>query len=78
MTGQGEEQRHDQYEDAPEDDIPLHRKQPFGSGLKRKRVVFVPASSASLDSTEERIKQTPSRSISDLYRSLVLPAGTVS
>lgn len=73
MTGQGEEQRHDQYEDAPEDDIPLHRKQPFGSGLKRKRVVFVPASSASLDSTEERIKQTPSRSISDLYRSLVLP-----
>ncbi|KFA63630.1 hypothetical protein S40285_03168 [Stachybotrys chlorohalonatus IBT 40285] len=29
------------YDD--EDDVPLHRKQPFGAGLKRKRVEFVPA-----------------------------------
>ncbi|KEY68103.1 hypothetical protein S7711_05513 [Stachybotrys chartarum IBT 7711] len=29
------------YDD--EEDVPLHRKQPFGAGLKRKRVEFVPA-----------------------------------
>lgn len=29
--------------DEEDDDVPLHRKKPFGAGLKRKRVEFVPA-----------------------------------
>ncbi|KAI1386442.1 uncharacterized protein F4822DRAFT_410084 [Hypoxylon trugodes] len=57
----------------PEYDIPLQDKRPFGSGLKRKRVVFVPASSGNLNTTEETSPAKPSQSISDLYLSIVLP-----
>ncbi|KAI1142379.1 hypothetical protein F5Y05DRAFT_224609 [Hypoxylon sp. FL0543] len=60
----------------PEYDIPLQDKRPFGSGLKRKRVVFVPASSGNLNSTEENISANPSQSVSDLYLSIVLPKET--
>ncbi|RYP72063.1 hypothetical protein DL770_008020 [Monosporascus sp. CRB-9-2] len=67
------ERYRDPYEDDPEYDIPLQDKRPFGSGLKRKRVVFVPASSGSLNTTEESTDLKPSKSISDLYLSLVLP-----
>ncbi|RYP07473.1 hypothetical protein DL764_002480 [Monosporascus ibericus] len=63
----------DPYEDDPEYDIPLQDKRPFGSGLKRKRVVFVPASSGNLNTTEKSTDLKPSKSISDLYLSLVLP-----
>ncbi|KAI1083413.1 hypothetical protein F5B20DRAFT_526872 [Whalleya microplaca] len=61
----------EEYHD-PDDDIPLQDKRPFGSGLKRKRVVFVPASSGNLSTTEEK-PVAPSKSISDLYLSMVLP-----
>ncbi|KAB5523953.1 hypothetical protein GE09DRAFT_1153181 [Coniochaeta sp. 2T2.1] len=54
-----------------EEDIPLHHKRPFGSGLKRKPIAFVPASDGDLSSTFERSK--PNASIADLYLSLVLP-----
>ncbi|KAI1409599.1 hypothetical protein F5Y13DRAFT_169623 [Hypoxylon sp. FL1857] len=57
----------------PEYDIPLQDKRPFGSGLKRKRVVFVPASSGHLNTTQENNSAKPSQSISDLYLSIVLP-----
>ncbi|KAI1377720.1 hypothetical protein F4677DRAFT_415308 [Hypoxylon crocopeplum] len=57
----------------PEYDIPLQHKKPFGSGLKRKRVVFVPASSGNLTTTDETTSVKPSQSISDLYLSIVLP-----
>ncbi|RYP54633.1 hypothetical protein DL769_010317 [Monosporascus sp. CRB-8-3] len=67
------ERYHDPYEDDPEYDIPLQDRRPFGSGLKRKQVVFVPASSGNLNTTEECTDLKPSRSISDLYLSLVLP-----
>ncbi|KAI0594061.1 hypothetical protein F4775DRAFT_575580 [Biscogniauxia sp. FL1348] len=58
------------------DDIPLQDKRPFGSGLKRKRVVFVPASSGPLNTTEENTTTKPSKSVSDLYLSIVLPGET--
>ncbi|KAI2637144.1 hypothetical protein GGS26DRAFT_547517 [Hypomontagnella submonticulosa] len=57
----------------PEYDIPLQDKRPFGSGLKRKRVVFVPASSGNLNTTEANTTVKPSQSVSDLYLSIVLP-----
>ncbi|KAF3061938.1 hypothetical protein GL218_04158 [Daldinia childiae] len=62
----------DEWSD-PEYDIPLQDKRPFGSGLKRKRVVFVPASSGNLNTTEEDTSTKTSKSVADLYLSIVLP-----
>ncbi|KAI1481609.1 hypothetical protein K445DRAFT_313803 [Daldinia sp. EC12] len=62
----------DEWSD-PEYDVPLQHKRPFGSGLKRKRVVFVPASSGGLNTTEETTSAKPSKSVADLYLSIVLP-----
>ncbi|KAI0171805.1 hypothetical protein GGR52DRAFT_547731 [Hypoxylon sp. FL1284] len=62
----------DEWSD-PEYDIPLQHKRPFGSGLKRKRVVFVPASDGNLATTEGNPPAKPSQSISDLYLSIVMP-----
>ncbi|KAI2624176.1 hypothetical protein GGR54DRAFT_595331 [Hypoxylon sp. NC1633] len=64
---------YEEWDDDPEYDIPLQHKQPFGSGLKRKRVVFVPASSGNLNTTEENVSAKPSQSVADLYLSIVLP-----
>ncbi|XDG09477.1 hypothetical protein ABKA04_009092 [Annulohypoxylon sp. FPYF3050] len=63
----------DEEWDDPEYDIPLQDKRPFGSGLKRKRVVFVPASSGDLKTTKDDAPQNSSQSVSDLYLSIVLP-----
>ncbi|KAI1806225.1 hypothetical protein F4811DRAFT_551182 [Daldinia bambusicola] len=62
----------DEWSD-PEYDVPLQHKRPFGSGLKRKRVVFVPASSGNLSTTEEDTPAKSSKSVADLYLSIVLP-----
>ncbi|KAI6091414.1 hypothetical protein F4821DRAFT_255233 [Hypoxylon rubiginosum] len=62
----------DEWSD-PEYDIPLQDKRPFGSGLKRKRIAFVPASDGNLETTEEKAPAKPSQSISDLYLSIVMP-----
>ncbi|KAI1470669.1 uncharacterized protein F4812DRAFT_274361 [Daldinia caldariorum] len=62
----------DEWSD-PEYDVPLQHKRPFGSGLKRKRVVFIPASSGNLNTTEENTPAEPSKSVADLYLSIVLP-----
>ncbi|KAI1302949.1 hypothetical protein F5Y03DRAFT_360445 [Xylaria venustula] len=60
------------------EEVPLQHKRPFGSGLKRKRVVFVPASSGDLNSIDERGSKPhePSKSVSDIYLSIVLPKTT--
>ncbi|KAI1423284.1 hypothetical protein F5Y12DRAFT_758228 [Xylaria sp. FL1777] len=55
------------------EEVPLQHKHPFGSGLKRKRVVFVPASSGNLNSIDESKPPEPSKSVSDIYLSIVLP-----
>ncbi|KAI1265574.1 hypothetical protein F5Y18DRAFT_384915 [Xylariaceae sp. FL1019] len=54
------------------EEVPLHRVRPFGSGLKRKRVVFVPASKDS-QNQDGTASSKPSPSVSDMYLSLVLP-----
>ncbi|KAI1337408.1 hypothetical protein F5Y15DRAFT_390181 [Xylariaceae sp. FL0016] len=58
---------HDEYE------IPLQDKRPYGSGLKRKRVVFVPASADDAETSQESTARQPSTSVSDMYLSIVLP-----
>ncbi|KAI0469530.1 hypothetical protein F4859DRAFT_134449 [Xylaria cf. heliscus] len=60
------------------DEVPLQHKRPFGSGLKRKQVVFVPASSTGLGSIDQGEPKTsePSKSVSDIYLSIVLPKET--
>ncbi|KAI1815164.1 hypothetical protein GGS20DRAFT_544710 [Poronia punctata] len=65
---------YDEWSDYDEpDEIPLQDKRPFGSGLKRKRVVFVPASSTNTDDVENNKPPEPSKSVSDIYLSIVLP-----
>ncbi|KAI0813935.1 hypothetical protein GGR55DRAFT_676071 [Xylaria sp. FL0064] len=58
------------------EEVPLHHKRPFGSGLKRKQVIFVPASSGTLNSVDESKPPEPSKSVSDIYLSIVLPKET--
>ncbi|KAK4181815.1 hypothetical protein QBC36DRAFT_316637 [Triangularia setosa] len=53
------------------DDIPLHQKRPFGSGLYKKAITFVPASSSL--KTVNDAPATSGNSIADLYLSMVLP-----
>ncbi|KAH6895643.1 hypothetical protein B0T10DRAFT_557835 [Thelonectria olida] len=62
---------------AEEEDIPLHRKQAFGAGLKRKRVEFVPAKDpdGGISTTLAATKST-STAIGDLYASIVLKGGS--
>jgi len=58
-------------DDEESDDIPLHRLRPFGAGIKRKRIEFVPQSSA----TDSSTSSAPAKKISlgDIYLSIVLP-----
>ncbi|OAQ68772.1 G-patch domain-containing protein [Pochonia chlamydosporia 170] len=61
-------------DDSEDDDIPLHHKKPFGSGLKRKKVEFVRATES-----DNGIATTPkpqaASAIGDLYASIVLSDG---
>jgi hypothetical protein len=51
-------------------EIPLQDQRVFGAGIKRKRVKFVASKSSS---NSPATSSTPSKSVSDLYLSLVLP-----
>ncbi|KAH7031232.1 uncharacterized protein B0I36DRAFT_323463 [Microdochium trichocladiopsis] len=62
-----------EHKESAEDDVPLQQKRPFGSGLKRKHIAFVPASTGPLVTTENAVPAKPARSIADMYLSLVLP-----
>lgn len=65
----------DEHEcELAEDNIPLQQRRPFGSGLKRKHIAFVPASNGPLASTDTVSSTKPARSIADMYLSLVLPS----
>ncbi|KAK5136621.1 hypothetical protein LTR08_002635 [Meristemomyces frigidus] len=58
---------------AAEDDeyeIPLRDQRYFGSGLKRKRIQFVPSTAATAQSTN--LPTTPATSVADRYLSIVL------
>ncbi|KAK3323921.1 hypothetical protein B0T19DRAFT_217046 [Cercophora scortea] len=58
------------------DEVPLQHKRPFGSGLHRKTVAFVPASDGDgcLNSTDQvTAPKTQQVDVADLYLSMVLP-----
>lgn len=62
----------DGYDDY--DDVPLQHKKPFGSGLRRNEIKFVPASSEDPTVTEKSEGQgkAQGQSISDFYLNMVL------
>ncbi|KAK4112308.1 hypothetical protein N656DRAFT_732631 [Canariomyces notabilis] len=59
------------------DDIPLQHKRPFGAGLHKKAIAFVPASDTGgqLKSVDSSSVARPLRQdVADLYLSMVMPA----
>ncbi|EFY89992.1 G-patch domain protein, putative [Metarhizium acridum CQMa 102] len=64
-------------DDSEDDEIPLHHKKPFGSGLKRKKIEFVRATESD-DGKAAVPKPRAATAIGDLYASIVLGDGQVS
>lgn len=60
----------DGYDDY--DDVPLQHKKPFGSGLRRNEIKFVPASSEDPKVSEKSAGNSQGKSISDFYLNMVL------
>lgn len=62
------------------DDVPLQHKKPFGSGLRRNEIKFVPASDEGTEAEKQQREKSKGQSISDFYLSMVLkkpePAAT--
>lgn len=54
------------------DDIPLHRKKPFGSGLRRNEIKFVPAAADDGAITSSTGGKSQGQSVSDFYLNMVL------
>lgn len=63
-------------DDEPADDIPLHHKQAFGAGLKRKRVEFVKAQAEDDTTTKTSLQPQNASAIGDLYASIVMGSST--
>lgn len=61
----------DEFDDL-DDDVPLHHRRPFGSGLRRNEIKFVPASSEDPKATEQSRARPHGQTVSDLYLSMVL------
>lgn len=61
-------------------DVPLQHKKPFGSGLRRNEIKFVPASNEDTAAANQQRDKANGRSISDFYLNMVLkkpePAAT--
>ncbi|KAF4126930.1 G-patch domain [Geosmithia morbida] len=66
------------YNDGYEDDVPLHRKQAFGSGIKRKRVEFVRAKDDDESAVGASQKRGNASAMGDLYASIVLGSSSSS
>lgn len=62
----------DEYDDDDFDDIPLQHKRPFGSGLRRNEIKFVPATTEGGSITSSTERNTQGQSISDFYLNMVL------
>ena len=70
---------HEEDEDEAEnDDIPLHRKRAFGSGIKRKRVEFVRAQDIDETAATASAQRDKASVIGDLYASVVLGGSSSS
>ncbi|KAK3950125.1 hypothetical protein QBC32DRAFT_347420 [Pseudoneurospora amorphoporcata] len=59
--------------DDNEEKVPLHHLRPFGTGLYKQHIKFVPASDGDLDSTSSTAaKSKPKLDVADLYLNMVL------
>lgn len=58
--------------DDLDDDVPLHHRKPFGSGLRRNEIKFVPASSEDPKVTKQTGGKPNGQSVSDFYLGMVL------
>lgn len=54
------------------DDVPLQHKKPFGSGLRRNEIKFVPATDGDIEAANQQRGKSTGKSISDFYLSMVL------
>lgn len=54
------------------DDVPLQHRKPFGSGLRRNEIKFVPASNEDSGVAKQQQSRSNGQSISDFYLSMVL------
>ncbi|KAG9254272.1 uncharacterized protein F5Z01DRAFT_622174 [Emericellopsis atlantica] len=63
-------------DDYDHDELPLHRKRAFGSGLKRQRVEFVRATEEDETSASAQITREKGTAVSDLYASVVMTSGS--
>jgi hypothetical protein len=54
------------------DDVPLQHRKPFGSGLRRNEIKFVPASNGDQEAAKQQQGKTNGQSISDFYLNMVL------
>lgn len=64
----------DENDDAFDDfdDVPLQHRKPFGSGLRRNEIKFVPASNEGTEAEKAQRDKSKGQSISDFYLSMVL------
>lgn len=64
----------DDYEEA--EDVPLHHMKPFGSGLRRNEIKFVPASNEDSTITEQTNSKSSGQNVRDFYLNMVLKKTT--
>lgn len=58
------------------EDVPLHHRKPFGSGLRRNEIKFVPASTEDDVGPADSIGKSSGQDISDFYLNMVLKKPT--
>lgn len=64
----------EEYEEAQ--DVPLHHMKPFGSGLRRNEIKFVPASNEDATITEKINSKSSGQNVRDFYLNMVLKKTT--
>jgi hypothetical protein len=70
--------RDSDHDEIDEEDVPLHYKRAFGSGLKRKKVEFVRAEEPENSIATINKPQNSASSVGDLYASVVLGSSSSS
>lgn len=64
----------EEYEEA--EDVPLHHLKPFGSGLRRNEIKFVPASNEDSTITQQTNSKSSGLNVRDFYLDMVLKKTT--
>lgn len=57
----------------PEYAVPMQYKRPFGAGVKRKRINFVPEAAPPCSITDQAASRPGNASVGDVYLSIVMP-----